>query len=137
MSYGKDSTENFSGDRHFSTGPADDLSTYEEIKDLPNHKEKLLIDVREPQELIDTGVIPTSINIPRKFKVLILINSPPSQFLVNQVPEKLSSEFSKEEFAKLFKREKPHHDTPLIFSCKIGVRSGNASEFSRQLGYKK
>lgn len=49
--------------------PADDplkIATYKEVKDLPNHKEKLLIDVREPQELKDTGVIPTSINIPRK-----------------------------------------------------------------------
>jgi rhodanese-related sulfurtransferase len=59
--------------QHFSTQPPqsadDDLSkiaTYEEVKDLPN-KNILLIDVREPQELIDTGVIPTSINIPRKF----------------------------------------------------------------------
>lgn len=42
------------------------IATYEEIKDLPNHLEKLLIDVREPQELKETGVIPTSINIPRK-----------------------------------------------------------------------
>lgn len=43
-----------------------EIATYEEIKTLPNHPEKLLIDVREPQELLDTGVIPTSINIPRK-----------------------------------------------------------------------
>lgn len=43
------------------------IATYEEVKDLPNHPEKLLIDVREPQELIDTGIIPTSVNIPCKF----------------------------------------------------------------------
>lgn len=42
------------------------IVTYEEVKDLPNHPEKWLIDVREPSELIETGIIPTSINIPRK-----------------------------------------------------------------------
>lgn len=42
------------------------IATYDEVKDLPNHPEVLLVDVREPQELIDYGVIPTSINIPRK-----------------------------------------------------------------------
>lgn len=42
------------------------IAAYDEIKDLPNHPEKLLIDVREPHELENTGRIPTSINIPRK-----------------------------------------------------------------------
>lgn len=39
---------------------------YDEVKDLPNHPEKTLIDVREPHELQETGIIPTSINIPCK-----------------------------------------------------------------------
>jgi 3-mercaptopyruvate sulfurtransferase SseA len=43
-----------------------EIATYEEVKDLPNHPEKLLIDVREPHELEATGQIPTSINIPRE-----------------------------------------------------------------------
>lgn len=45
---------------------ANPIATYEEVKDLPNHPEKLLIDVREPHELQETGKIPTSINIPCK-----------------------------------------------------------------------
>lgn len=44
-----------------------EIATYEEVKDLPKHPEKLLIDVREPAEISETGSIPTSINIPRKF----------------------------------------------------------------------
>lgn len=40
--------------------------SYEEIKNLPNHPEKTLIDVREPDEVKETGIIPTAINIPRK-----------------------------------------------------------------------
>lgn len=47
-----------------------EIATYEEIKDLPNHPEKLLIDVREPHELENTGKIPSSINIPRKFNLI-------------------------------------------------------------------
>lgn len=43
------------------------IVTYEEVKDLPNHPEKVLIDVREPQEILDSGKIPTSVNIPCKF----------------------------------------------------------------------
>lgn len=41
------------------------VASYDEIKDLPNHPDVLLIDVREPHEFL-TGKIPTSINIPRK-----------------------------------------------------------------------
>jgi 3-mercaptopyruvate sulfurtransferase SseA len=43
------------------------IATYEEVKELPKHPEKLLIDVREPAEIAETGKIPTSINIPCKF----------------------------------------------------------------------
>lgn len=44
---------------------------YDEIKDLPNHPEKLLVDVREPNEILETGRIPTSINIPCKCYIRI------------------------------------------------------------------
>lgn len=53
--------------RNLSSAVNMSIAVYEEIKDLPNHPEKTLIDVREPDELKQTGVIPTSINIPRKF----------------------------------------------------------------------
>lgn len=43
-----------------------DVATYEEVKDLPNNPEKVLIDVREPQEILESGKIPTSVNIPCK-----------------------------------------------------------------------
>lgn len=48
-----------------------EIATYEEIKDLENHPEKLLIDVREPHEIENTGRIPTSINIPRKLSKIL------------------------------------------------------------------
>lgn len=42
------------------------IASYDEVADLPNHPEVLLVDVREPSELQETGRIPTSINVPRK-----------------------------------------------------------------------
>lgn len=42
--------------------------TYDEVKDLPNHPETYLIDVRDPPEIKDTGLIPTSFNIPREYE---------------------------------------------------------------------
>lgn len=42
------------------------IVNYDEVKDLPNHPNKFLIDVREPDELKETGIIPTAINIPCK-----------------------------------------------------------------------
>lgn len=53
--------------------PTIPVVTYEEVKDLPNHPEKWLIDVREPAELVETGIIPTAINIPRKSVMFSLI----------------------------------------------------------------
>lgn len=44
-----------------------EIASYAEIKNLPSRPEVLLIDVREPNELTETGIVPTSINIPRKF----------------------------------------------------------------------
>lgn len=48
------------------------LFTVEEVENLPNHPEKLLIDVRDPPEIKSTGSIPTSINIPRKYYMSFL-----------------------------------------------------------------
>lgn len=46
------------------------IATYDDIKDLPNHPETLLIDVREPSELRKNGQIPNNINIPRELSLL-------------------------------------------------------------------
>lgn len=56
--------------------PMIEVAYYDEIKDLPNHPEKLLVDVREPVELATTGQIPLSINVP--CKRVILFENPPS-----------------------------------------------------------
>lgn len=47
-------------------GPLKEFATYEEVKDLPNHPEKYLIEVRSRDMVEMDGAIPTSINIPCK-----------------------------------------------------------------------
>lgn len=56
--------------KSFSTDPPPKADVpivgYDEVKDLPNHPEKMLVDVRERNELLEYGRIPTSINVPCK-----------------------------------------------------------------------
>lgn len=40
------------------------IVSYEYVKDIPNQPTKMLVDVREPSELAESGAIPSSINIP-------------------------------------------------------------------------
>ncbi|KAM7360141.1 rhodanese domain-containing protein CG4456-like [Cochliomyia hominivorax] len=94
------------------------IVSYEEVKQLTKHPEKLLIDVREPNELLETGQIPTSINIP-----------------LGQVADELSAKVDKGAFRAKYGRDKPDKNTEIIFHCKIGKRSQNAAELARSLGY--
>nr|AQY54359.1 heat shock protein 67b.1 [Musca domestica] len=92
---------------------------YDFVKNLPNlHPEILLIDVREPQELQETGQIPTSINIP-----------------LATVKQVLGEQTSAEEFKQKFSREKPSLDSPIVFYCRSGRRSQMAAETAVALGY--
>ncbi|ETN62324.1 heat shock protein 67B2 [Anopheles darlingi] len=97
------------------------LATYDEIVQLSKQTEAdapLLIDVREPAELEATGRIPTSINIP-----------------VNQVKTEL--ELPAAAFETKYGRRKPSPTDPIIFCCRIGVRSGNAAHEAEQMGFKR
>ncbi|TMW44623.1 hypothetical protein DOY81_010300 [Sarcophaga bullata] len=107
--------------RHYSSQIINDIPivTYEEIKQLSKYPKKLLIDVREPNELQETGKIPSSINIP-----------------LGQVAEELSANMDKGVFKAKYGRDKPDGNTEIIFHCKIGRRSQNAAELAKSLGYK-
>ncbi|XP_049546957.1 rhodanese domain-containing protein CG4456 isoform X5 [Anopheles darlingi] len=95
------------------------IATYEEVLDLPNHPEKLLIDVRNPDELAETGKIPTSINIP-----------------LDQVKQAFGSETGADQFRKLYGVAKPEPDHYLILSCRTGRRSQMALDTITELGYR-
>ncbi|EAT42597.1 AAEL005890-PA [Aedes aegypti] len=92
------------------------VATYDEIVDLPNHPEVLLIDVRRPDELAGTGTIPTSINIP-----------------LDIVEEELK--LAPKQFESKYGRPKPAYDSPIIFSCRSGIRAGNAAYIADTLGF--
>lgn len=49
------------------TGPEVKDLSYEDIIELKQKNEIILIDVREPSEIEETGKLPGSVHIPRKF----------------------------------------------------------------------
>ncbi|RZC36398.1 Rhodanese domain containing protein [Asbolus verrucosus] len=77
----------------------------------------LLIDVREAQELQETGMIPGSINISLKKIEDVLKN------------------MSVKDFQEQYGRNKPNANFPIIFSCKAGIRSKQAQDIAIKLGY--
>ncbi|XP_037816091.1 rhodanese domain-containing protein CG4456-like [Lucilia sericata] len=94
------------------------IVTYEEIKKLTNQSAELLIDVREPKELQETGKIPNSINIP-----------------LGQVGQELADSVDKAAFKAKYGRDKPEKNSEIIFHCRSGKRSQSAAELARTLGY--
>jgi rhodanese-related sulfurtransferase len=51
---------------------AADIATYHEVIDSLVDGEVLIIDVRDPNEIAETGAIPTSINIPREINFSLI-----------------------------------------------------------------
>ncbi|EDV53922.1 rhodanese domain-containing protein CG4456 [Drosophila erecta] len=100
-----------------SQAPKIGIVDYDVVKKLPSEPQKLLIDVREPEELKETGQIPASINIP-----------------LGVVSQELAA--SEQSFKSKYGREKPKSDTEIIFHCKIGKRSLKAAEAAAALGFK-
>ncbi|XP_049820333.1 rhodanese domain-containing protein CG4456-like isoform X2 [Aethina tumida] len=94
-----------------------DVVTYEDIKQIKRDDNVTLIDVREPLELIETGTIPGSINIP--------LGEIEAAF--TQTPNEL--------FLKKYGRPKPNSKDPIIFSCKSGKRSAIAQNIVQNIGY--
>ncbi|KAH8243015.1 hypothetical protein KR032_003715 [Drosophila birchii] len=103
----------YSGNNSAAIGIVD----YDVVKKLPSEPQKLLIDVREPEELQETGQIPSSINIP-----------------LGVVSQELAA--SEQVFKSKYGREKPLPDTEIIFHCKIGKRSLKAAQSAAALGYR-
>ncbi|KAI9277162.1 Rhodanese-like domain-containing protein [Phascolomyces articulosus] len=81
-----------------------------------NDTEYTLLDVREPSEVLQ-GKIPTAINIP----------------LSKMLP---AWTMSPEEFEEEFGFERPKEDDKIIVYCQAGIRSNNAADFLREIGYK-
>ncbi|RVE44030.1 hypothetical protein evm_011328 [Chilo suppressalis] len=98
--------------------PEEMIVNYEEVKKAISNNDILIVDVRQPDEIKEHGKIPNSINIP-----------------LGDVTKVLSS-MSEKEFEKSYNRSKPAEDSPIIFYCMIGKRSGMAQQNALNLGYK-
>lgn len=77
----------------------------------------LIIDVREKEEIDETGKLPGSIHIP-----------------MGEVANTLLR-LSEKDFKEKFNREKPSKDTKIILSCRSGKRSSMVQEEIQKLGY--
>lgn len=94
------------------------IVTYEELLEVIKTPSKYLIDVRNPDEIKETGKIPSSINIP-----------------LPVLGEVLSPSMSNEDFTQQYQRPKPTSSDELIFTCQSGRRATSALETALKLGY--
>ncbi|RHZ59407.1 rhodanese-like domain-containing protein [Aspergillus thermomutatus] len=78
----------------------------------------ILVDVREPNELTSTGIIPTAVAVP-------LASQPDALFLT---PDEFETRFG---FPKPGVQEEGH----IVFYCKAGVRAKTAAQLAMQAGY--
>ncbi|CAK9290521.1 unnamed protein product [Gordionus sp. m RMFG-2023] len=94
--------------------------TYEELLKLQknNAQDLLLIDVREPSEIVETGTIDGSINIP-----------------LNQLNDTLKMKNLKNKLGDKMKNIN-NPNTKIIFHCMKGIRSEEAMKIAHSLGLK-
>ncbi|XP_053316814.1 thiosulfate sulfurtransferase/rhodanese-like domain-containing protein 3 [Spea bombifrons] len=89
---------------------------YEELKDLLADESVVLIDVREPWEVKEYGIIKGSINIPLGDLTAALQMSP-------------------NEFQEKYQKNIPDKSSKLVFSCLAGIRSERALGVASSLGF--
>ncbi|KAL6108795.1 uncharacterized protein ACO6RY_12063 [Pungitius sinensis] len=103
--------------RRFSAAPSSTSVSYEQLKRLLAGREAVVIDVREPWELREYGLIPGSINVP-----------------LGQVNTAL--QLAPEEFHEKYGGGMPQQTDNVVFTCLAGVRSQKALDTAVSLGYK-
>ncbi|KAL7289829.1 hypothetical protein TKK_0016228 [Trichogramma kaykai] len=91
---------------------------YEDILEAQKKDEILIIDVREDDEIRETGKLPGSIHIP-----------------MGEVAHVLTT-VSSQDFKDKYSHEKPSQDTQIILSCRSGKRSAMVQADLEKLGYK-
>ncbi|KAL6402871.1 Rhodanese-like protein [Ilyonectria robusta] len=101
--------------------PGRHLWQFDELKALVEKNkgkdgETVIVDVREPVELFETGKIPGAINIP--------ITSAVQSFHI-----------SDEDFQVAYGFDRPAKDVELLIYCKAGVRARAAAALARQAGW--
>ncbi|XP_055010214.1 thiosulfate:glutathione sulfurtransferase isoform X2 [Boleophthalmus pectinirostris] len=95
-----------------------DVVTVAQLKSMLTSKNVQLFDVRRPDEF-QAGHIPTAVNIPLD-GLEVSLNLP------------------SEKFEQTFHVKAPaKEDDNIVFSCRSGVRSGQALDIARHLGFSK
>ncbi|EEH16356.2 hypothetical protein PABG_06443 [Paracoccidioides brasiliensis Pb03] len=104
-----------------------------------SHPSPILIDVREPAELLETGIIPTALNIPIGTHPDALFLSP-DEFLTRMgfekpeadtSPQSATSSLTSSASSGSSTAEKPD----IVFYCKAGVRARAMAELAVKAGY--
>ncbi|XP_036623454.1 thiosulfate sulfurtransferase/rhodanese-like domain-containing protein 3 [Trichosurus vulpecula] len=103
------------GHHHFCTAASQNV-TYKELKNLLHSKSSLLIDVREPWEVLEYGKIPGFLNIP-----------------LGEISQAL--QMDSEDFKEKYNQDMPSKSDSLVFSCLGGMRSEKALKTALSLGY--
>ncbi|XP_077293626.1 rhodanese domain-containing protein CG4456-like [Arctopsyche grandis] len=91
--------------------------SYEEVLDISQNGGAILIDVREVNEIEETGLIPKSLNIP-----------------MNQVLKELNA--AEKDFLAKYNVEKPKNDTYIVITCRSGRRAEIIMNDLEKEGYK-
>ena len=116
-------------DDNFSSGDVDsivevkttgDVSTEELAGLLKSEGNFVLVDVREVEEVRTYGMIPKANNVP-----------------LGEIEGAFSSELDDQSFKEAYGFRKPDVDEVVIFYCRSGSRSDQATEAAKRLGYKK
>ncbi|XP_040284732.1 thiosulfate sulfurtransferase/rhodanese-like domain-containing protein 3 [Bufo bufo] len=101
--------------RSFSASHTTSIN-YEELKVLLKKDGVVVIDVREPWEVKEYGIIKGSMNIPLGDLMSALKMTP-------------------KDFEEKYKEKLPEKSSTLVFSCLAGIRSGKALDVATSLGY--
>ncbi|KAH6899040.1 Rhodanese domain protein [Thelonectria olida] len=100
--------------------PGSRIWEFAELKKMVEQPDRkiIIVDVREPVELYETGKIPGAINIPITTAVQ-------------------SFHLKGEDFEDVYGFPLPSKDTELLFYCKAGVRAKGAAALAKNAGYEK
>ncbi|EEP81682.1 predicted protein [Uncinocarpus reesii 1704] len=103
----------------------------------PSSTPTILIDVREPPELLSTGTIPTAICLPLRSQPDALFLSP-DEFLTRygfSKPGVVSHKEVPDGDYTVVRQQQQTVDAELVFYCHAGVRARAAAELAVQAGY--
>ncbi|KAJ2902578.1 rhodanese domain containing protein [Zalerion maritima] len=93
------------------------IYSFEDVKAVAGKDQNIVIvDCREPHELVELGRVPGAVNIP--------IDTAPDSYAI-----------SEDEFEDRFGYSRPPKDAHLVAYCRAGVRCHTAAELAKQAGF--